>query len=64
MPRLSVIVPTYNRARTVAKCIAALRAQDDVPADSFEIVVADDGSKDDTRARVEAFTSLGAPHVR
>jgi glycosyltransferase involved in cell wall biosynthesis len=62
MTRLSVIVPTYNRAPTVGKCIAALRAQ--VGAGDFEIVVCDDGSRDDTRATVEAFASLGAPQVR
>ncbi|MEO5693092.1 MAG: glycosyltransferase family A protein [Usitatibacter sp.] len=61
--KLSVIVPTYNRAATVSKCIAALRAQD-APADDFEIVVSDDGSQDDTRARVQAFLVLGAPQVR
>ena len=63
MTRLSVIVPTYNRARTLAKCIAALRAQD-APADAFEIEVSDDGSRDDTRATAESFAGLGAPHVR
>jgi glycosyltransferase involved in cell wall biosynthesis len=60
--RLSVIVPTYNRAATLAKCLAALRAQD-APAEAFEIVVCDDGSRDGTRATVEAFTGMGTPRV-
>jgi len=63
MTTLSVIVPTYNRARTLAKCIAALRAQS-APPDAFEIVVSDDGSRDDTQAVAQSFAHLGAPHVR
>lgn len=44
-PRLSVIIPTYNRAATLARCLAALGAQSCAPED-FEIIVADDGSSD------------------
>jgi glycosyltransferase involved in cell wall biosynthesis len=62
MTKLSVIIPTYNRAPTLAKCIAALHAQE-APA-AFEIVVADDGSGDGTRATAESFAGRGAPHVR
>ena len=62
-PRLSVIVPTYNRARTLAKCIDALRGQD-APADAFEIVVSDDGSRDDTRATAQSYEGRGGPAVR
>ena len=62
-PRLSVIVPTYNRAQILAKCLAALRAQD-VPGDAFEVIVADDGSGDDTRATAEAHMGQGSPEVR
>ena len=62
-PRLSVIVPTYNRAQILGKCLAALRAQD-LAGDSFEVIVADDGSRDDTRAAAEAHMGRGAPEVR
>lgn len=61
-PKLSVIIPTYNRAGTLAKCIEALRAQD-APADAFEIVVSDDGSSDETRATAESFLDHGAPRI-
>lgn len=41
----SVIVPTYNRAHLLPRCIASLQQQS---FDDFEIIVADDGSTDDT----------------
>lgn len=45
MPKVSIIVPAYNSARTLAETLASLTAQ--TFAD-FEIVVVDDGSTDDT----------------
>ena len=42
---LSVVIPTYNRALVLARCLEALAAQDP-PAD--EVVVVDDGSSDGT----------------
>jgi glycosyltransferase involved in cell wall biosynthesis len=44
---LSVVVPTYNRAPVLARCLDALAAQDPAPD---EVVVVDDGSTDGTRA--------------
>jgi glycosyltransferase involved in cell wall biosynthesis len=48
---LSVVVPTYNRAPILARCLDALAAQDPAPD---EVVVVDDGSIDDTPAVVES----------
>ncbi len=39
----SVIVPTYSRPRSLARCLEALAAQD-FPMDRFEVIVVDDGS--------------------
>ena len=45
--KISVIMPTYNRALVLKRCLAALAAQD-MPKGSFEVIVADDGSTDNT----------------
>jgi len=41
--RVSVIVPCYNHRRYVARCLAAIDAQD---VDDLEVIVIDDGSTD------------------
>ncbi|HMN99021.1 MAG TPA: glycosyltransferase [Miltoncostaeaceae bacterium] len=48
-PAVSVCIPTLNAASVLEPCLASLRAQD-YPADRLEIVVADGGSRDATRA--------------
>jgi len=54
MPTVSVILPTLNSARTLAECLAAIRAQQ-YPRECLEIVVADGGSTDDTLAIARRF---------
>lgn len=49
-PLVSVVIPTYNRAHCVAKTIDSVLAQ---THQNFEILVCDDGSKDDTAAVIE-----------
>jgi glycosyltransferase involved in cell wall biosynthesis len=51
-PKLSVIIPTYNRASVLARCLKALLVQK-LERDGMEIIVADDGSTDTTRATVD-----------
>lgn len=51
-PRVTVVVPTFNRARDVARCLESLVAQ---TFRDFEVLVCDDGSKDNTREVVEGF---------
>lgn len=46
-PFLSIIIPTYNRADKLEKCLRALRAQS-LASESFEVLVVDDGSTDST----------------
>ena len=48
---ISVIVTTYNRPDALATVLAGLAAQTDR---GFELLVADDGSRDDTRILIEA----------
>jgi len=51
-PTLSVIIPTYNRRKTLERCLNALSAQT-FPPELFEVIVVDDGSKDDTQKFLE-----------
>jgi len=44
-PRLSVVIPTYNRSDLIVQCVASLQDQRNI---DFEIVVVDDGGSDDT----------------
>jgi glycosyltransferase involved in cell wall biosynthesis len=53
MPYFSIIIPTYNRAGFIGKTIQSLLNQ---TFDDFEIIVVDDGSTDNTKEIVEAFT--------
>jgi len=44
-PRISVVLPTYNRMRTLPRAVASVLAQDMA---AFELIVVDDGSTDGT----------------
>jgi glycosyltransferase involved in cell wall biosynthesis len=57
-PFFSVIIPVYNRAEVLGSAIASVQAQ---TCQDFEIVVVDDGSKDDPAAAVAA---IGDPRIR
>jgi GT2 family glycosyltransferase len=60
-PQLSVLIPLHNGARTLAACLADWRAQRDV---ALEIIVADNGSRDEGPAIAQAAAvSAGHPVV-
>lgn len=52
-PTLSVVIPAYNNARTLAETIGSVLAQEDV---DFELIVADHSSTDDTRKVMARFS--------
>jgi glycosyltransferase involved in cell wall biosynthesis len=51
-PTLSAVVPMFDEGRNAAAFLAVLRDQLAALATGYEIVVVNDGSRDDTRARV------------
>ena len=53
-PDLTVVIPTYRRPDLLRRCLASLGEQT-VPAATFEVVVVDDGSGDDTAQVLATF---------
>ena len=46
LPKISVIIPTYNMGKTLRKCLDSLRNQ---TFRDYEVIIVDDGSEDDTK---------------
>jgi len=51
-PHFSIVIPTYNRLNNIQLALAALANQQNPPP--FEVIIADDGSTDGTRAFCES----------
>ena len=58
-PFVSIVIPAYNAASTIGQTIEACRNQD-YPSDKIEIIVVDDGSKDNTK---EAALRFGIKYI-
>lgn len=63
MRTVSVIVPTYDCAERLVHALASITAQS-YPHERIEILVIDDGSTDDTAARVEEFAAHSPIEIR
>lgn len=59
-PRVSVVIVAYNEGRRIGPRIENI-LQQEYPADRLEVIIASDGSKDDTAGRARA---IGAAQVR
>lgn len=60
--KYSVIIPTYNRERTIVRCLESLCHQ---TLKDFEVVVVDDGSQDSTSEIVHQFhTKLKLKYIK
>lgn len=55
-PDFTVVIPAFNEARNIAKCLSALEAQT-LSVDRFEVIVVDNGSTDATVAEASRFLS-------
>jgi glycosyltransferase involved in cell wall biosynthesis len=55
MISISIVIPTYNSAKTLPACLESIREQD-YPVDKVEIIIADAGSSDGTVEIARRFT--------
>lgn len=60
IPRLSVLIATFNRAEMLARTLPSVIDQD-LPPDEYEVIVIDDGSTDATSSYLNA---LKHPHLK
>jgi glycosyltransferase involved in cell wall biosynthesis len=60
-PSVSVIIPTYNRARTIGRALRSVLQQ---TYGNLEVIVVDDGSTDRTKNVVEGFNDTRVSYVR
>jgi glycosyltransferase involved in cell wall biosynthesis len=54
---ISIIIPAYNEAATIRRCLSALSNQT-VPRSSYELIVVDGNSSDSTREIAEEYADL------
>ena len=52
LPRISVVIPTYNRSRELDRCLNSLVNQ---TYQNFEVIVCDDGSTDNSKSVVNSY---------
>jgi undecaprenyl-phosphate 4-deoxy-4-formamido-L-arabinose transferase len=60
---LSIVIPVYNSGRTLEQLHARLTASLVPLRQSYEIVLVDDGSRDDSWAGLEALRAIDPEHV-
>jgi glycosyltransferase involved in cell wall biosynthesis len=59
VPRVSIIIPVFNQARDLARCLAALERQT-YPPDRFDVIVVDNGSDEPIGPVAERFSCVRA----
>jgi cellulose synthase/poly-beta-1,6-N-acetylglucosamine synthase-like glycosyltransferase len=62
-PAVTIIVPCYNEAKTIATTVNSLLDLD-YPKDKLNLIIVDDGSKDNTWQVIQEFTKLAQPDSR
>jgi glycosyltransferase involved in cell wall biosynthesis len=54
-PKVTVVIPTYNRSRYLSQALASVLQQ---TISDYEVIVVDDGSTDDTQKIVAAYSNV------
>lgn len=60
---ISVIIPTYNRSKTLLRTLKALEDQS-LSKETFEVVIVDDGSTDITEKEVNAYMAQSPINIK
>ena len=60
-PRVSVVIPTYNRARLLPRAVGSVLAQ---TFEDWELIIVDDGSDDDTSDVIAGFGDARIRYIR
>ncbi|WP_448243613.1 glycosyltransferase family 2 protein [Pseudoxanthomonas mexicana] len=58
---VSILIPTYNRARYLRECVLSMLSQTVLP---LEIIIVDDGSTDDTRDVAHSFRDVRVRYIQ
>ena len=56
-PLFSVIIPTYNRHKLLVKTLNSVISQNNIYRTEFELMIVDNGSKDETEKVVKKFAN-------
>jgi mycofactocin system glycosyltransferase len=60
-PHVSIVIPTYNRAKELERCLYSLFALD-YPSHCLEIIVVDDASTDETAGMLQRKVQVAETH--
>jgi len=52
MPKISVVIPAYNAAKTINDCLSSIFNQTET---DFEVILVNDGSTDNTAEIIKAW---------
>jgi GT2 family glycosyltransferase len=63
-PEITIVIPAYNEAEAIVSVVNEAREVFDQAFTSFEIVVIDDGSADDTAGALGPLAAAGCAHPR